>query len=76
MAAKSGSVGKEAYTGKKIYVTPALLTVAEAAQYLGVSRKKIYELVEWGEIKAVKLGRSTQVERESLDQFLASGKLP
>ncbi len=59
----------------KGYVTSTLLTVSEAAQYLGVSRSKIYQLIEWGEVKAVKLGRSTQVEKESLDQFLASGKL-
>ncbi len=59
----------------KVYVTSALLTVSEAAQYLGVSRSKIYRLIEWGEVKAVKLGRSTQVEKESLDKFLASGKL-
>jgi excisionase family DNA binding protein len=49
--------------------------VAEAAKYLGVGRKKIYELIEWKELKAVKLGRSVQVEKNSLDQFKASGKL-
>ena len=56
-------------------MTSALLTVPEAAQYLGVGRKKVYELIEWGEIKAVKLGRSVQVERDSLDRFRESGKL-
>lgn len=60
---------------KKTYVTSALVTISEAAQYLGVSRRKIYELIEWGELKAVKLGRSTQVERESLDRFIAEGRL-
>ncbi len=75
MAAKEESMGKKVYNARKIYMTPALLDVAEAARYLGVSRKKVYELIEWGEIKAVRLGRSTQVESESLDQFRASGKL-
>ena len=56
-------------------MTSALLTVSEAAQYLGVGRKKVYELIEWGEIKAVKLGRSVQVEKDSLDRFRKSGKL-
>jgi excisionase family DNA binding protein len=59
----------------KTYVASALLTVSEAAKYLGVSRKTIYQLVEWGEIKAVKLGRAIQIQEDSLDQFRASGKL-
>jgi excisionase family DNA binding protein len=56
-------------------MTSALLSVPEAARYLGVGRKKVYELIEWGEIKAVKLGRSIQVERDSLDRFRERGKL-
>ncbi len=56
-------------------MTSALLTVPEAAKYLGVGRKKVYELIEWGEIKALKLGRSVQIERDSLDRFRESGKL-
>lgn len=66
---------KEKGAGNNNYVMSALLTVAEAAKYLGVGRKKIYELIEWKELKAVKLGRSVQVEKNSLDQFKASGKL-
>lgn len=66
---------KERYPARETYVSSALLTVAEAAKYLGVGRKKVYELIEWGELKAVKLGRSVQVERNSLDKFKASGKL-
>ena len=61
--------------GKGRLVTSALLTVPEAAQYLGVGRKKVYELFEWGEIKAVKVGRSIQIQKESLDRFRESGKL-
>jgi excisionase family DNA binding protein len=60
---------------EKPYVTSALLPVSEAAKYLGVGRKTIYQLVEWGEIKAVKLGRAVQIQKDSLDQFRASGKL-
>jgi len=60
---------------KRIFVTSPLLSVPEAAQYLGVGRKKIYELVEWGEIKAVKLRRSVQIVKKSLEEFKASGKL-
>ena len=56
-------------------VTSALFTVSEAAKYLGVSRGTIYQLIEWGEIKAVKLGRSVQVQKDSLDRYRAQGKL-
>jgi excisionase family DNA binding protein len=61
--------------GRGRVVTSALLTVPEAAKYLGVGRKKTYELIEWGELKAVKLGRSVQVERDSLDRLRESGRL-
>ena len=66
---------REQDLGRKMMVMSALFTIPEAAKYLGVGRKKIYELLEWGEIKAVKLGRSVQIEKESLDRFRESGKL-
>jgi len=67
---------KERPVGKRVCV-PAddLVTVAEAAKYLGVARKKVYELVEWGEIEGIKLGRSLRIKWKSLDRFNASGKL-
>jgi excisionase family DNA binding protein len=61
--------------GTKTVTTSALFTVAEAAKYLGVGRKKVYELIEWGELKAVKLGHSVQIEKEGLERFRESGKL-
>ncbi len=60
--------------GRMVQVS-ALLTVPESARYLGVGRRKIYELIEWGELKAVKLGHSIQIEKESLDRFRESGKM-
>jgi len=68
-------VHKKERTTTDTVVTSALLTLSEAAKFLGVGRKKIYELIEWGELKAVKLGRSVQVKKNSLDEFKASGKL-
>jgi excisionase family DNA binding protein len=59
----------------RTYFTAPLLTVSEAAKFLGVGRKQVYRLIEEGEIEAVKLGRSIQVPQNSLDQFRASGKL-
>lgn len=75
MVARKKPAGAEGGAGRKGYVTSALLTVAEAAKYLGVGRRKVYELIEMGEIRAVKLGRSVQLEKASLDAFRESGKL-
>jgi excisionase family DNA binding protein len=57
------------------YVSAPLLTVAEAAKYLGVGRKVVYELIERGEITAVKSGAATLLEKKSLESFKAKGKL-
>jgi excisionase family DNA binding protein len=61
--------------GKGRDVISTLLTVAEASKYLGVAHRKIYQLIEWGEIRGVKLGRAVKIEKESLDQFRDSRKL-
>ncbi len=61
-------------TGRRVVIS-ALFTVPEAARYLGVSRGTVYQLIEWGEVKAVKLGRAIQVEKDSLDRYRAEGKL-
>jgi len=52
-----------------------LMSVSDAAAYLGVSRKTIYRLIEWNEIRAVKDGKAVRVEKKSLDEFRESGKL-
>jgi NAD(P)H dehydrogenase (quinone) len=57
------------------YVSAPLLSIGDAAKYLGVDRKTVYRLVEWGEVRAVKVGRSVRIEKKSLDQFRESGKL-
>ncbi len=49
------------------------VSVPEAARYLGVSRKTIYNLIEWGEINAVRLNGSIRIERVSLDSFRGRG---
>ncbi len=59
----------------KQYVSTPLLNVAEAADYLGVRRRVIYQLIENGEIRAVKMGRAVLIEERSLWEFKASGKM-
>ena len=59
----------------KQFVAAPLLTVGEAAQYLGVGRKVIYRLIEGGRITVVRAGGAIRVEKESLDEFKARGEL-
>jgi excisionase family DNA binding protein len=57
------------------YVMMPLLTVAEAAKFLGVGRKIVYQLIEWGELKVVKVDGSAMIEKRSLEEYKSSGKL-
>ena len=45
-----------------------LLTVPEAAQRLGISTRKMWQLISEGQLHAVHIGlRSTRIEQEELD---------
>jgi excisionase family DNA binding protein len=47
------------------------LKVPEAAQYFGVPRSRMYELIQRGELPAVRIGqRSIRVNRREVEQFL------
>ena len=48
------------------------LSVAEAAELLGVSRALTYELVKRGELPSVRLGRRIVVPRRAVEQLLAA----
>ena len=52
-----------------------LMTVSQAAKYMGVGKKIIYQLIEFDEIRAVRERSAVLVEKKSLDEFRASGKL-
>lgn len=52
-----------------------LLTVGEAAKYLGVGRKVVYQLIEFGQIRSVRENRAILIEKRSLDEFRRSGTL-
>lgn len=48
-----------------------LLKVNESAAALGITRSRLYQLMQSGELKHVKLGRSTLIPREELESFVA-----
>ena len=57
------------------FVALPLMTIGETARYMGVGRKIVYQLIEYGQIRAVKNKGSVVIEKASVDEFRASGKL-
>jgi excisionase family DNA binding protein len=51
---------------------PALLSVAEAAQQLGVTEGDVLQTLESGELKGKKIGSTWRINRAALDEFLNS----
>jgi excisionase family DNA binding protein len=57
------------------FVSLPLMSIAEAAKYLGVGRRIVYQLIEWGQVRAVRANGTAMIEKTSLDEYRASGKL-
>lgn len=57
------------------FIYMPVITVSQAAKYMGVGKKTIYQLIEFDEIRAVRERSRVLVEKKSLDEFRASGKL-
>ena len=57
------------------YVSMPLLTLGQAAAYLGVGRKVVYRLIESGQLRAVKVQGAARLEKSGLDRFKANGLL-
>lgn len=72
---KGGNTGPGREVAVEAYIHFPLMSVSEAARYLGVSRKTIYRLIEWDELRAVRDGKAIRIEKRSLDAFRESGKL-
>ena len=51
---------------------PLLVTVAEAAELLGIGRSKLYELIGEGLIRTVHIGRARRVPVAALNDFVGS----
>lgn len=51
-------------------MNPVLLTVEDAAQALALGRTKVYELVESGALRSVKIGRSRRIPVQALHEFV------
>lgn len=53
-----------------VAVAPIAVRVPQAVAMLGISRSKLYEFIQSGEIEIIKIGRTTILPVESLRRFL------
>ncbi len=54
-------------------VADGLVTVREAAQWLGLGRAKLYQMMERGELAYVKIGRARRIPRGALVDVAVRG---
>jgi excisionase family DNA binding protein len=47
-----------------------LLRVDEAAHRLGISRSKVYELIQRQTLRSVHIGRSVRISSKAIDEFI------
>ncbi len=52
-------------------VADGLVRVAEAQEFSGLSRSKLYELMEAGDLAYVKIGRARRIPRRALIELAA-----
>jgi excisionase family DNA binding protein len=50
----------------------SLLTVAEVATVIRVSRMTVYRLIRRGQLKAIRVGRNYRVREDDLQRYLES----
>jgi excisionase family DNA binding protein len=53
----------------------AYITVGEAARYLGVGRRIVYQLIDFGRIRAHRRRKMIMVDPRSLEEFRRSGRM-
>ena len=47
------------------------LTIEEAAKVSGIGRNTMRQLVEWGKLPVLKVGRKTIIRTDTLERFMA-----
>ncbi len=56
-------------------VTPRLMTVAEAAHYMGLAEGTVRRMIAGDKLPIVRIGRATRIDRVKLDRLLDGGVL-
>ena len=49
-----------------VFIEPLTVRISTAVKLTGISRSRIYELIESGDLETVKVGRSTLIPYKSL----------
>jgi len=57
-------------------IEPLTVRISTAVRITGLSRSRIYELIQSGELDTVKVGRATLVQYASLKQLTANRAVP
>ena len=47
------------------------MTIEEAAEVSGIGRNTMRQLVEWGKLPVLKVGRKTIIRTDTLERFMA-----
>lgn len=55
-----------------IVIEPLTVRISTAVQLTGISRSRIYELIESGDLETVKVGRTTLIPYKSLKALTGS----
>ncbi len=53
-----------------------LITVVEAAEIIGLSRSKVYELLAEGHLPSIRIGRTRRINVTDLDAFIEQHRVP
>lgn len=52
-----------------------LLTITDAATYLGVSRNTLYAMIEKGQIKRIPVSDTYRISKKELDEYLENSRV-
>ena len=52
------------------YMSDEILTVNDVAEILYIGKNTVYSLLQSGELKAFRIGKSWRIPREALTQFI------
>ena len=56
--------------GKLMTETKIAMTIEEASEYTGIGRNTMRNLVEWGKLPVLKVGRKVLIKSDILEKFM------